>query len=49
MHLWYVSMPFEVVCVVDGTDEEDIDEGPLPIYSILFILMSFILGKTNTR
>jgi len=41
MHLWYVSMPFEVVCVVDGTDEEDIDEGglaerPRPLVAVDF-------------
>ena len=41
MHLWYVSMPFEVVCVVDGTDEDDIDEGglaerPRPLVAVDF-------------
>lgn len=29
MHLWYVSTPFEVVCVMDGAEEDDIDEGAL--------------------
>ena len=41
MHLWYVSMPFEVVCVVDGTDEVDVDEGglaerPRPLVAVDF-------------
>lgn len=41
LHLWYVSTPFEVVCVLDGTgdnDDEDDDAGdrPRPLVAVDF-------------
>ena len=42
MRLWYVSEPFEVVCVLDGPEEEEIDgddtpqERPRPLMAVDF-------------
>lgn len=38
MHLWYVSTPFEVVCVMDGAeDEEDVmNDRPRPLVAVDF-------------
>ncbi|KAF9465174.1 hypothetical protein BDZ94DRAFT_1254710 [Collybia nuda] len=38
MHLWYVTTPFEVVCVMDGTeDEEDLmADRPRPLVAVDF-------------
>jgi hypothetical protein len=39
MHLWYVSTPFEVVCVMDGTeDDEDgvMSDRPRPLVAVDF-------------
>lgn len=40
LHLWYVSTPFEVVCVLDGTGDNDDDEEagdrPRPLVAVDF-------------
>ncbi|KAF8883273.1 hypothetical protein BD779DRAFT_881550 [Infundibulicybe gibba] len=39
MQLWYVSTPFEVVCVLDGTDDEEdgaITDRPRPLVAVDF-------------
>jgi hypothetical protein len=37
LHLWYVSMPFEVVCVLDeGDDDEDAGGRPRPLVAVDF-------------
>lgn len=40
MRLWYVSTPFEVVCVLDGMDEDDeggvVSERPRPLVAVDF-------------
>lgn len=39
MNLWYVSTPFEVVCLVDGTDDEDegtVNDRPRPLIAVDF-------------
>jgi hypothetical protein len=40
MRLWYVSTPFEVVCVLDGTEDEDeaggLSERPRPLVAVDF-------------
>jgi len=41
MHLWYVSTPFEVVCITEGADEEDPEDGviterPRPLVAVDF-------------
>lgn len=40
LHLWYVSTPFEVVCVLDGTGDNDVDEEagdrPRPLVAVDF-------------
>ena len=40
MRLWYVSTPFEVVCVLDGTEDEDeaggMSERPRPLVAVDF-------------
>ncbi|KAF8058626.1 hypothetical protein FPV67DRAFT_1523101 [Lyophyllum atratum] len=37
MHLWYVSTPFEVVCISDGSDEdEEASDRPRPLVAVDF-------------
>lgn len=36
MKMWYVSMPFEVVCVQDVADEDDDSDRPRPLVAVDF-------------